>query len=287
MKKLLIGAALSIMLVCPAVAEEPRTAGAGQDAVEGVDVQAADELQALEPEAIEAGGGPVVAAETASWGYAGAGAAPYWAMLDEAYEKCGSGNMQSPINIARFLQEDLPDIVAAYKSSPLALVNSGHTIELKFQPGSGFSTDAVEYRLEKAQFHTPSEHYLDGAPYPMELQLMHRTDDGHYGVISVMVKLGEHNPVVEGIWQNAPIQAGGSKVIDTVEISAGDLLPQSLDYYRYEGSLTTPPCSEGVRWHILKEPIEISETQLKAFQALFPVNARPVQALNDRVITGD
>lgn len=221
------------------------------------------------------------------WGYTGAVAAPYWGTLNAAYETCSSGESQSPINISKFLQEDLPDIEPGFKPSPLVVKNNGHTIEVDFQSGSGFSVDGHQHALQHAHFHTPSEHYLDGAPYPMELHLLHTSPAGGLAMIAVMVKLGEHNPVVEGIWQNTPITAGGEKVIDTVEISAADLLPPSLDYYKYEGSLTVPPCTEGVQWFVLKEPIELSETQLKAFQALFPVNARPVQALNERVVTGD
>ncbi|MCB1721442.1 MAG: carbonic anhydrase family protein [Rhodospirillales bacterium] len=226
-------------------------------------------------------------AAQAHWGYSGAGAAPYWGTLDGSYGLCASGQEQSPVNIAKFLQEDVPDIMPSYKPSSLEVVNNGHTIQVNYDAGSGFEADGVNYNLLQLHFHTPSEHYLDGAPYPMEMHLVHKAEDGTLGVIGVMMKIGEHNPVIEGVWQNAPIEAGGSKHIDSVEINAADLMPASLEYYKYDGSLTTPPCSEGVHWHVLKEPIELSEMQLKAFQALFPVNARPVQPLNDRVITGD
>ena len=222
-----------------------------------------------------------------NWGYSGAGAAPYWGTLDAAYETCATGQKQSPINIAKFLQEDVPDLQPSYQASQLSVKNNGHTIQVNFEPGSILNVGGITYNLKHAHFHTPSEHYLDGAPYPMELHFMHQADDGTLGMVGVMMKAGEHNPVIEGIWQNAPIQTGGEKTIESVEISAADLLPVSKEYYKYEGSITTPPCTEGVQWHVLKDPIEISELQLKAFQALFPVNARPVQALNDRVVTGD
>lgn len=221
------------------------------------------------------------------WGYTGSSAAPYWGTLDEGYSLCSTGTAQSPVNIAKFLQEDLPDISPAYKPSPLEIVNNGHTLQVNFTPGSGFTADGVHYNLLQMYFHTPSEHYLDGAPYPMEVHFVHKAEDGTLAVIGAMMKVGAHNPVIEGIWQNAPIEAGGAKSIDSVEINAADLLPASLEYYRYDGSLTTPPCTEGVRWHVLKEPVEVSEAQLKAFQALFPVNARPIQPLNDRIVTGD
>ena len=222
-----------------------------------------------------------------AWGYSGANAAPYWGTLDTAYEVCQQGSQQSPINIAKFLQEDLPNLSFQYKPSPLEVENNGHTIQVNYAPASGFSTGDKSYNLSYIDFHTPSEHYLDGAPYPMEAHLVHKALDGSIAHIAVMMKVGEHNPLVEGIWLNAPIETGATKTPSGVEISAADLLPVSKAYYKYEGSLTTPPCTEGVQWYVMKDPIEISEQQLKAFQALFPVNARPVQALNDRVVTGD
>lgn len=291
---------LDMMKATSEVAAEEKAQEAAKDAEAmaetkaeaDADMTAAKEMPAEPaPEVVEApmaepaaGASPE---EHRKWGYTGANAAPYWGTLDPSYEACESGEKQSPINISKFLQEDLPNIEPGYTSSPLVVKNSGHTIEVGFQPGGGFSVGGVQYHLKHAHFHTPSEHYLDGAPYPMELHFVHQADDRTLGVIAAMMKVGEHNPVIEGVWLNTPISTGGEKVIDSVEISAGDLLPASLEYYKYEGSLTTPPCTEGVQWHVLKDPIELSEKQLKAFQALFPVNARPVQALNDRVITGD
>ena len=115
---------------------------------------------------------------------------------------------------------------------------------------------------------------------------MHKSDSGQLAVVGAMMKIGAANPVIENIWKNAPTQKG-SKSVEAVQVNAADLLPQSKDYYAYEGSLTTPPCSEGVLWHVLKSPIEISQQQLQIFQALFPVNARPVQPLAGRVVRGN
>ena len=223
----------------------------------------------------------------ADWGYAGAQAAPYWGTLDEAYHACLHGKEQSPINISKFLQEDVPDLNISYNPSSLSVSNNGHTIQVNYEAGSSFTVGGVQYELLQSHFHTPSEHYLDGAPYPMEVHFVHKAADGALGIVGVMMKVGEHNRIIEGIWQNAPINTGDTKVVESVELDASALLPESLEYYKYGGSLTTPPCSEGVQWHVMKDPIELSEQQLKAFQALFPVNARPVQSLNDRVVTGD
>ena len=224
--------------------------------------------------------------EITHWGYTGTDSAPHWGDLDEKYHICKDGQSQSPINIAKFLQEDVPDLKMAYHAVPLSVTNNGHTVQVNIAPGSSFEVGGITYDFLQLHFHTPSEHYLDGAPYPMEAHFVHKASDGTLGVIGVMMKVGEHNPVIEGIWQNVPA-AGETKIVETVEINPGDLLPSSLDYYKYDGSLTTPPCSEGVQWHVLKNTIELSEKQLRAFQSAFPVNARSIQPLNERVITGD
>lgn len=222
------------------------------------------------------------------WGYGtGAMGSDGWGDVSAEFTTCKTGTKQSPINISKFYQEDLPNIEPLYNEVPLSVVNNGRTLEFNYAPGSGFKIDGLGYRLQKFIFHTPSEHYMDGAPYPMELQFVHQADDGSWAIVAVMIKAGEHNKFIEALWQNAPANTGGEKTIEDVKLSATDLMPSSLDYYRYDGSLTMPPCTEGVQWMVLKEPIEASEEQIKTFQKLFPTNARPVQPLGDRVVTGD
>lgn len=216
----------------------------------------------------------------AGWGYSGEYRASQWGGT------CSEGQAQSPINIARYLQEDLPDLGLEYQDSPLVVVNNGHTIEVKFELGSGFHIENVPFTLQQVHFHTPSEHYLDGAPYPMEMHFVHMAENGTLAVVAVMVKVGQHNNTIEGIWQNVPGE-GQTNAVPMVKINAENLLPEGRDYYKYIGSLTTPPCSEDVIWHVLKEPVEISEKQLRAFQSVYPVNARPVQPVNGRMIIGD
>jgi len=218
------------------------------------------------------------------WGYTAAeGTAAAW---EHVAKECAHGHEQSPINISQFMKGDLPDLQLSYNPTPLHVVNNGHTIQANYGDGSGMTVGNDVYYLKQLHFHTPSEHYLDGAPYPMEVHFVHMSHDGELAVVGAMMKVGANNQTIDAIWQNIPA-AGGEKHIESVEISAADLLPASLDYYAYEGSLTTPPCSEGVKWHVLKEPIELSAAQLTAFQQLFPVNARPIQALHGRVVEGD
>ena len=218
------------------------------------------------------------------WGYTGKIAAPHWGKLDKSYTTCKMGKMQSPINIARYLEEEIPALESHYKESPLQIINNGHSIEVVFESGNTLKVGNMSYELAQAHFHTPSEHYLDGAPYPMEIHLVHKTKEGKLGVVGVFLKVGAHNETIEKIWQNVPAKGKISKP-DGLTITASKLLPENKYYYKYEGSLTTPPCTEGVNWHILKAPIEISEAQLRAFQGVFTVNARPIQSLNNRTIS--
>lgn len=220
------------------------------------------------------------------WGYVGSDAAHRWGDLAAEFEACKKGVQQSPINIDQIVQEALPPLNGSFNKTPLEVVNNGHTVQVNYAPGSGFSAYNKDFALLQFHFHTPSEHYVDGAPYPMEVHFVHKATDGTLGVIGVMMKVGAHNPVIEGIWQNVPV-AGATKKVDGVSITASDLMPTSQSYYKYDGSLTTPPCSEGVKWHVMKEPIEISADQLKAFMAVFPVNARPIQPISGRLILGD
>ena len=224
----------------------------------------------------------------ANWGYSAADGAAHWADISPDYEACKVGAKQSPINIAAFKQNpDLQKLKVAYQPAPLVVVNNGHTVQVNFPPGSKFMSGETMYDLAQLHFHTPSEHYMDGAPYPMEMHLVHKSEKGELAVVGIMMKLGAENPTIQKIWQSIPASAGQENAPKDITISATDILPMQGMYYTYEGSLTTPPCSEGVKWHVLQNPIEISEAQLRAFQGLFPVNARPVQPLNGRVVQGN
>ena len=220
-----------------------------------------------------------------SWGYTGTGAAHNWGDLQRDFSVCKTGSEQSPVNIDRLQQTDLPPLQTNYQDNVLRVVNNGHTVQVNFDPGSTLSVGGQTYELLQFHFHTPSEHYINGASSPMEVHLVHKAQDGTLGVVGIMMNVGLHNPVVEGIWQNIP-DAGMMKTIKTVMFSPSQILPEDLSYFKYEGSLTTPPCSEGVQWHVLKTPIELSQQQLAAFQRLFPVNARPIQPLGARSVQG-
>lgn len=212
------------------------------------------------------------------WSYAGDKAAHKWADLGEDYKLCATGMVQSPVNIRNAEDSALLPLTINYTEGNADVLNNGHTIQVNAQGSGEMLVGDLAYNLLQFHFHTPSEHYIDGRPYPMELHFVHRAEDGTLGVLAVFLALGdEDNAAIDKIWTAASAQ-------DSIVFSAAGLLPESLDYYKYEGSLTTPPCSENVTWHILKSPVTISPAQLSDFQALFPMNARGLQPIHERVI---
>ena len=217
----------------------------------------------------------------AHWGYSGAEGFQHWGDLSAEFHACKDGMAQSPIDIREYNAADLPALKPSYHKGNLEVFNNGHTIQVNTGDSGSLSVDGKTYKLLHFHFHTPSEHYVDGAPYPMEVHFVHKAGDGTLGVIGVMMQLGAHNAAIDAIWRATQASGGHAS------LSAADLLPSNLDYYKYVGSLTTPPCSEGVQWHVAKNAIEISAAQLHAFQALFSVNARPVQPQNSRNVKGD
>jgi len=199
--------------------------------------------------------------------------------------KCESGQAQSPVNIDKYRPADLLPLGIDYKTTPLDVVNTGHTVQMFFEPGSKLTVGGREYGLYQMEFYTPSEHYLNGAPYPMEMQFVHQAADRSLGIVSVFVKVGEHNKYLQGLWDNIPM-SGERRKVERVKLSAQDLMPEDKAYYTYEGSLTVRPCMEGVQWYILKNPIEMSVKQLRKFEEMFPRNARMIQPLNGRIVKG-
>jgi carbonic anhydrase len=148
---------------------------------------------------------------------------------------------------------------------------------VKVQSESYLRIGQERYKLVQFHFHTPSEHRLHGEQFPMELHFVHRNALGELAVVGVFLREGAANPLIQQIWDAVSSEAGG-------QIDPEDLLPQNREYYRYAGSLTTPPCTEGVRWHVLTEPVELSAAQVDEFRAIFPLNARPIQPLNGRPV---
>lgn len=220
-----------------------------------------------------------------NWSYMGADGAKNWGKISDQYVTCMAGTQQSPIDISQFMQEPLPKLQIAYAESPLMVANTGKTIQVNYEPGSKFKSGETIYDFRHIEFHTPSEHYIDGAPYPMEANFVHTSPDGELAIIAVMLKVGVQNAAIQSLWDAIP-QTGQMNAPEGVMLNASDLLPKDGRYFSYKGSITRPPCKEGVNWFVLQTPVELSREQLTAFQSLFPINARPLQPLNGRVIKG-
>ena len=158
-----------------------------------------------------------------------------------------------------------------------------HNVQVNYDKGSSLTVNGQEYELVQFHFHTPSEHTFNEEAYGMELHLVHQNQEGEYAVVGVFIKEGEENPLLATIFNNLPSE-DGTKSVDDVTINAIDFLPPERSYYNYSGSLTTPPCTEGVSWYVLDTPIEVSEEQMNQFADLYTVNARPIQPLNERQV---
>jgi carbonic anhydrase len=217
------------------------------------------------------------------WGYSGAANPNAWGKLIPEFNTCAVGMEQSPIDLKDAVTGSSAPIGFNYKSSPLIVVNNGHTIRIDYAPGSSISIDGEQYALLQFHFHTPSEHQIDGIATAMELHLVHRNEAGKLAVVGVTIDTGTEHPVISTIWRWVPT-SGQTSIIKTTTINAADLLPTRKSYYSYAGSLTTPPCSEGVKWYVLESPISLSVEQIDRFKMFYPVDARPIQPINDREI---
>lgn len=219
-----------------------------------------------------------------AWGYIGKQGPEYWGSLSDEFNICQAGNNQSPVNLQSAVDADLSPLEINYKDSPLRIINNGHTIQVNYQPGSFLTLDGEPYELLQFHFHHPSEHKVEEEALPMELHLVHKGEKGNLAVIGVFLKEGKSNSTLQKVWKEMPNIKGSEKTISNVNISASELLPEDQDYYRYFGSLTTPPCSETVNWIVLKEPVEISNQQVQKFSQIFPMNARPTQLVKRRFL---
>lgn len=225
---------------------------------------------------------PVVASDGPSWSYTADRGPGHWAELSPAYAACGAGQNQSPVDIATPLEAALRGPAIEYQETGRQVHHDGHTLKVTFPPGNAIVYEGERYRLRQLHFHVPSEHHLDGKAFPMEAHLVHEAEDGRLAVLALLFEEGRATPALEALLRQAPGTAGQQVTLDE-GIEADALLPEAADYYRLNGSLTTPPCSEGVLWLVAKTPLSISETQLRAMSRLLgAANNRPLQPLNAR-----
>jgi carbonic anhydrase len=219
------------------------------------------------------------------WSYAGATSPTHWGELDSAFAACARGHGQSPIALRSSHHGPASFPTFSYATSPINVVNNGHTIQANVAPGSIVVADGDRYELRQFHFHHPSEHTLDGAQYPAELHFVHADAQGRLLVVGLLATEGAENQALAPLLDATPKEAG-----DSASVSSFDLKALMDDYpsrgaLRYAGSLTTPPCTEGVQWVVLRQPVQLSKEQLHRLVQLLGKNARPVQAPYGRVVT--
>jgi carbonic anhydrase len=217
------------------------------------------------------------------WTYGGEGGPEHWGELGPENKPCAAGLQQSPV--------DLSGAVTAKVSAPVphwipargaTIVNNGHTLQVNVAEGGSVTLNGKDYALKQFHFHHPSEHTVDGKAFPLEVHFVHAAKDGDLAVVAVMFEEGQANPNLDPLWAVAPIHEGEAAISAQIDTLA--FMPPAIGVFRYEGSLTTPPCSETVHWTVMTTPVTASPSQIAAFASLFPWNARPVQPLNRRYI---
>ncbi len=239
---------------------------------------------------------PVAPHGAPHWTYKGEEGPASWGDLSPEFATCSSGRSQSPIDIGKASSASLPELRAAFRPVDLKIVhhehradaiNNGHTIQVNYPEGDTLAVGDTKYALVQYHFHSPSEHTVGGKHSPMEMHLVHKSASGSLAVIGVLIEEGAHNAAFDPVWSNLPNAKGVESHFEHVKVDVDDLLPKTLTTWRYDGSLTTPPCSEGVKWLVMTTPIQLSPAQIAAFTALVKDNNRPVQPLNGRAIATD
>lgn len=219
------------------------------------------------------------------WAYGGEGGPDNWGKLKSEYEVCTKGTRQSPIDIKEGARLELEPIRFDYKASPLRIVDNGHTVQVNYVEGSSITVAGERYDLKQFHFHKPAEERIDGRSFALVAHLVHQSVEGRLAVVAVLFDMREQdNAFLRGLWPHLPLEPKREVFNSAVTIDVNELLPESRTYFTYMGSLTTPPCSEGVRWIVLKTPVEISPKQVSVFGRLYMANARPIQPANGRLI---
>ena len=219
----------------------------------------------------------------AQWGYSGDIGPAHWGDLSADYALAKTGKQQSPIDIVPGAPEEMPAITFDYHPTKIDLVYNGHTVEEMDDHESAIEIDGDRYVLQQFHFHSPSEHTVNGRHSEMEMHLVHKDGNGRLAVVSVMLQQGAENAAFGPIWSDKPTDANRKRE-STVQVDVAKLLPADRGYYRYDGSLTTPPCSEGVLWLVLRQSVQLSKGQIDAFRAVISGNNRPVPPLNGRTV---
>jgi carbonic anhydrase len=229
--------------------------------------------------------GPLAAraAERRHWSYDGETGPARWGDLEAEFAACKLGRRQSPIDITAPKRARLPPVAFDYRPSPATVIDNGHTIQVKVKPGSGIDVGGKRFQLVQFHFHRPSEEKVKGKAFAMDAHLVHQAADGKLAVVAVLLEPGAANGLVDAVWTHAP-KGHGESAPGALTVDPSRLLPADRGYYAFTGSLTTPPCTEGVSWIVLRSPVAISREQVTTFAERYPHNARPAQPLGDREV---
>ena len=268
-------------------------------------VRVVSKASALPEPAVAAGGGHGPAASTARrppaeprkpagqtgadpghaahWSYEGAGGPEGWGRMNPEFAKCSTGSRQSPIDIRDGIKVSLDAVAFDYKPSAFRVLDNGHTVQVNVGPGNSIEVLGRRYDLLQFHFHRPSEERVNGKQFDMVVHLVHKDLEGRLAVVAVLLERGSALPIVQSVWNNLPLERG-DEVAAKLPLDLGALLPVERSYFTYMGSLTTPPCSEGVLWMVMKNPVQVSAEQIGIFSRLYPMNARPVQSASGRLI---
>ncbi len=223
----------------------------------------------------------------AAWTYSGEKGPSKWGLLNDDFVKCGAGTSQSPIDITVPLDEDLPPLELSYSPTPLDFVNNGHTVQVNYAPGSWLKIGGEKYELKQFHFRTPSEHQVASKSFPMAMHLVHKSESGKLAALGVLFEEGDENVTFQKITDHLPRNTGDRYSSTIVTVSPLEFFGSKGRYYRYQGSLTSPPCAEGVTWIVMTKACKVSKGQIAAIHHIVGENNRPVQALNGRTVLID
>ncbi len=217
------------------------------------------------------------------WDYQGDVGPESWGRLRAEFSQCATGARQSPIDIRDGIKVQLDSVQFDYKPSSFRVIDNGHTVQVNVAGGNSIEVIGRRYDLVQFHFHRPSEERINGRQFDMVAHLVHKDAQGRLAVVAVLLDRGSAHAIVQTVWNNLPLEKG-EEVPARATLDLAALLPVDRSYYTYMGSLTTPPCSEGVLWMVMKNPVPISPEQIAVFSRLYPMNARPIQSVSGRLI---
>lgn len=217
------------------------------------------------------------------WTYDGEFGPNNWAGINAGWGKCSTGNRQSPIDLRDGIKVDLEHIAFDYHPSSFNEIDNGHTIQVNVAGGNFITVGNTAYELQQFHFHRPSEERINGKGTEMVVHLVHKSYDGKLAVLAVLLERGKANPMIQTVWNNLPLEKHMT-VAPSIVLDVNEILPERREYFTYMGSLTEPPCTEDVLWLVMKQPMTASPQQMALFSRLYPLNARPIQPTNGRII---